>query len=216
MGVYTQSRSVPSESTVDNSAVYEVILNEFLANDIKIVIGLFDMETAIKLFCEVYKKNMYGKNYQWIIMGSYDKSFFTTLNTSTSNHLLNNCSINQIVTALNGTLQTRVVEYSHSLERITEKSEFTKVVDGYFRWLKSNKNYLIPNACQSINEYFHGYAFDVLISIYKVLGSLIETGRFTCDRDSFERTKDWFTLLNKAFGQVSFNGVTVSLVIYSF
>jgi hypothetical protein len=71
MGVYTQSRSVPSESTVDNSSVYEVILNEFLANDIKIIIGLFDMETAIKLFCEVYKKSMYGKTYMGIIRTTF-------------------------------------------------------------------------------------------------------------------------------------------------
>jgi hypothetical protein len=225
MDIYTQSRSVPSESTLEKSAVYEAILNDFLKNDIKIIFGLFDMETTVKLFCEVYKKNMFGKNYQWIIIGSYDKSFFFTLKSSTSNQL-NDCSIEQIVTALNGTLQTRVSEYSHNLRWKTDKSylnelnfeiknkvldlQYIKVVDAYYRWFRS-----IPYACQSINEYFHGYAFDALISIYRVLGNMIETKNLSCDHESFERTTEWFTLVNKAFNQVSFKGVTVRLELFT-
>lgn len=45
-------------------------LNKLIEKDVRIILGNFDEIWARRIFCEVYKKQMYGKNYQWIITGN--------------------------------------------------------------------------------------------------------------------------------------------------
>ena len=37
--------------------------------DVRVILGYFDEYWARRIFCEAYRKGMYGKNYQWIITG---------------------------------------------------------------------------------------------------------------------------------------------------
>ena len=218
----TVSRSIFENQTSDQ---YYSILNEFINLDIKIIIGIFDTNTTVKLFCEIFKLNMYGKNYQWIIVGSYNKELYNL------NYYANttDCTFDQLVSALNGTLQTRVVEYSHDYEEIKDLSSSKKnrikndliaktvfdsnyphIVKSYLniinQMLKSKRNSFLNN-----NAYFHGYAFDVILAIFKILSTLIEEKKFSCQDLAFERNIEWFSNLAKAFDKVSFKGVTVGL-----
>lgn len=183
-----------------------------MANDIKIIIGIFDLQTTVKLFCEVYKLNMYGENYQWIILGTYNREMLFENYTN-----LINCTTEQLLIALNGTLQTRVVQYSYEYDQSQKKSkpqhqssfdrQYTVIVNSYISKIKKSLNRNNDSSC--LNDYFHGYAFDALLSTYKALSSLIEDGNFSCRHDTFIRNIEWFKILNNAFNRISFEGVTV-------
>ncbi len=223
----TMSRSILENQ---KSNQYETILNEFISDDIKIIIGLFDYNTTLRLFCEVYKKNMYGKKYQWIILGTDTKRFLYSNDMPSGD-----CTREQIFTALNGTLQTRIVQYSHEFKdhmsglNINSKfnhensnkdffdfkidksfsfeSYYQHIVESYLSTLTKNTK-INKNMC--FDSYFHGYAFDVILSIFKTLSVLIENNKFSCkNSNTFERNIEWFSLLTNTLNKISFKGVTV-------
>lgn len=224
----TMSRSVLDNSTKDE---YQSILDDFKTNDIKIIIGIFDISTTVKLFCEIYKKKMYGENYQWIILGSYNQE----LARQKSLQLYGvNCTADQLLEALNGTLQTRVAQYSyqhvlnqqqrqqqHQHRSKTDKpskslskqaqldKKYSDLVDLYISSFLAE--FSRPSHANCLYSYFHGYAFDVLLAIYKVFSTLIETGNFSCANPTFSRNIQWFNLVNNVFKKISFRGVTVSV-----
>lgn len=142
----------------------------------------------------------------------------------------------ELQASLNGTLQTRVVEYTHDSEQLREdftisrkKSHFAtqhekkksafethypSIVKSYLDVINQSNmhdSYMIENNFVSNNNaYFHGYAFDVLLAIFKILSTLIENKKFSCHNSTFERNIAWFTNLNDAFNKISFKGVTVN------
>ena len=236
----TVSRSILENQS---SNQYQEILKDFVREDIKIIIGIFDQNTALRLFCEIYKRHMYGDKYQWIILGSYN---LKTLFAGFKQQHDSNCTIEQLHEALNGTLQTRVVQNSYEFELIKraraakvisgdedladkdlvdEEDEsdngqrrrgkrqldehYTEIVNEYMREFYENfdkNNILFENDC--LNQYFHGYAFDLLLAIFKALSSLIESNKFSCSNVAFNRNIDWFHLLNSALSEISFVGMT--------
>ena len=232
----TISRSILENQTMNQ---YESILNDFKLNDIKIIIGIFDISTTMKLFCEIYKKKMYGENYQWIILGGYNQelAFYSSSSNGYNHHhhhhhhLGIDCSVEQMLIALNGTLQTRVVQYSYEYEdtSIEEKrtnerlmndkpslslskqaqldKKYADLVDLYIERFTDTFDRHATSRC--LYSYFHGYAFDVLLAIYKVFSTLIENRRFSCSNPGFKRNIEWFNLVNNVFKKISFKGVTV-------
>lgn len=219
---FTVSRSILENQTITQ---YNSILEDFKTNDIKIIFGIFDIATTVKLFCEIFKKKMYGENYQWIILGTYNKE----LSLVNSSYDIG-CTREQLLIALNGTLQTRVVQYSYEYEmrlnsnskenknnlkmnaKKSEQSQLEKkysdlvnlYMEDYIQTFKRQSN------ANCLYSYFHGYAFDVLLAIFKVFSNLIENKKFSCPNENFQRNITWFNLVNNAFKKMSFKGVTVS------
>jgi gamma-aminobutyric acid type B receptor len=215
-----------SRSILENQTEKEIktILEEMILNDIKIIIGIFDINTTIKMFCQIYHNSMYGEHYQWIILGAYNKRqlFDPKLINETS------CTLEEILKAINGTLQTRVVQYSYEfndknltindenriskLNIIKSKSKFDvhyfEIIENYIQnfQTKCEQNTILHSEC--LNDYFHGYAFDVISTIFKLMSILIENDSFNCRNDIFERNIEWFQILNTALNKISFNGVT--------
>lgn len=69
------------------------------------------MNIRLCLFDKAFRYDLYGSRFQWIIVGYYE-----------SNWWLNNlgpCNTSEILTALNGTLQTRVAELGYNLNAQT-------------------------------------------------------------------------------------------------
>nr|QVK45717.1 G protein-coupled receptor [Proales similis] len=202
----TVTRSILSDRS---HSQYDTILNDFSNQDVKIVIALLDLKSTIELFCHVFHHGMYGKSYQWIIAGHYESDMLD------SSRLPANCSRQQLLKALNGTLRTRVVEYSHELEdaenvysvkRGSEQdASFKRIVRAYMNRFVYGRDEPVKS---DGNEYFHGYAFDILLTSFKAIGSLIERDQFSCKRPQFERNIDWFSKLNDALNSISFEGVT--------
>ena len=207
----------------ENADQYEALLDEFKKQDIYIIIGIFDVKTTIKLFCQVYRKRMYGENYQWIIVGlslhNFKNIYF--------DQIASICSYDELLLSLNGTLQTRMVHYSYDyykkssnyLNNYTERSQinnFTNIhrdaltksltdsyMERFFKGCSSNNTLCLHSTC------FHGYAFDLFLTIFNLIGSLIENKKFSCDYNSFERDINWFQIVNEALENISFTGVTV-------
>ncbi|CAL4079396.1 unnamed protein product [Meganyctiphanes norvegica] len=50
-------------------------LQKLIDKDVRIILGYFDEKWARRIFCEAYRKGMYGKNYQWIIT-AYRKGMY--------------------------------------------------------------------------------------------------------------------------------------------
>lgn len=215
-----KSINVVSRSIMENQTYgqYESILNDFIQNDIKILIGIFDMATTIKLFCHVFKNGMYGANYQWIILGSYEKS-----NILASYKNGSECTYEELVFALNGTLFTKIVEYSYEFDfesgvknenKIIDKidREYDQIVQSYMsQYLaKIEDKGDLKEKCP--NPFFHGYAFDGLLTIFKVLSNLIESKKLHCQGKNFVRNTDWFHSLNQALNKLKFKGVTVKKI----
>jgi hypothetical protein len=208
-----------------NTNQFESILKDFSSKDIKIIIGIFDLSTTIKLFCQVYKRKMYGKNYQWIILGINKNDM---LYASAWEEI--DCTREQVLIALNGSLQTRVAQYSYEYEDEIKKMFKTKFNETtYFESLLRRSgfeatfinyvnSYVLSyydncvdkdNFC--LNSYFNGYAFDALLAIFKLLSELIENKRFYCNNRDFQRNIDWFSESITVFNKMSFKGITVSI-----
>jgi hypothetical protein len=192
----------------------EAILDEFRNNHIYIFIGIFDLNTTLKLYCQIYKKKMYGENYQWIILGSSLnnlKKFYLNGNHS-------NCSFNEILLSMNGTLQTKIVQYSFDYykksKNFNKNAELNKsetvlksitdsYMNNYFKDCSPNNTICFQSSC------FHGYTFDLFLTIFNLIGSLIENNQFSCNHLAFERDQNWFKIVNEALNNLSFTGVTV-------
>lgn len=212
-----KSISVMSRSIMENQTKshYESILNDFIQNDIKILIGIFDSITTIKFFCHIYKNGMYGENYQWIILGSYEKK-----NILASYKNDSECSYEQLIVALNGTLFTKIVEYSYKFDiknrqennepnQSSLNTEYNMIVKSYMSQYIRNmeKDDIDKHKCP--NPYFHGYAFDGVLAIFRIFNYLLEANRLDCSKQNFHRSTDWFNYLNQAIEKISFEGVTV-------
>jgi hypothetical protein len=131
---------------------------------------------------------MYGENYQWILLGSYDiKSLFR----GNFNNQEINCTREEILIAMNGTLQTRVVQKSfeydlklNSDEKFEYESEtsdknfnrkfhrrsnnfddhYEKIIYSYINEFHQRfKSSNIMHKTNCLNQYFHGYAFDLIL-----------------------------------------------------
>ena len=64
--------SDPSFEIAESQSVADELsdqLDKLQEKDVRIILGNFDEVWARKIFCQAYKKKMYGKNYQWIIQG---------------------------------------------------------------------------------------------------------------------------------------------------
>lgn len=219
---FTLTRSVNEN---ENLTQYELILNELKSNDINIIIGILDLNTTLKLYCQIYKMNMFGDNYQWIILGSNMK-----YNLKNVIHDFNknfNCTYDQLLTSLNGTLQTRVVEYSYEHSRKLFSTYTTKslkkplnhhtelqqqLADTYMQYY--SKECLSSKRSCSHYSYYHAYAYDVLLTIFELIAKLISNNSFSCSSPlDFERDINWFKLINNIFNNISFNGVTVKFLL---
>ena len=202
----TITRSINEEQSL------ETILDEFNKRHIYIIIGIFDLNTTLKLYCQIYKKKMYGENYQWIILGSSLhnlKKFY--LNQTNSN-----CSFNEILLSMNGTLQTRTVQYSFDYYKKSKtleqqmskyalnsseavlKSITDSYMSNYFKECSPNNTICFQSSC------FHGYTFDLFLTIFNLIGSLIENNQFSCNHKTFERDQNWFKIVNEALNNISF------------
>ncbi|XP_002736691.1 gamma-aminobutyric acid type B receptor subunit 1-like [Saccoglossus kowalevskii] len=83
----------------------------------RIIFGNFYEDMARQVFCEVYKQNMYGKHYAWIILGWYSHDWWKVADPNID------CTPEQLYTALDGYIATENIDLSIYRDR--------KTVSGY-------------------------------------------------------------------------------------
>ncbi|CAG9830654.1 unnamed protein product [Diabrotica balteata] len=85
-------------------------LTKLKEKDTRIILGNFNEIWARDIFCEAYKLKMYGKKYQWIIMGTYSPGWWTRLEPDF------NCTLEELESALQQTILTDLLPLSTSGE----------------------------------------------------------------------------------------------------
>lgn len=85
-------------------------LTKLKEKDTRIILGNFNEHWARLIFCEAYKLEMYGRRYQWIIMGTYSNEWWRKLETDS------NCTVDELEEALEQTLLTDLLPLSTSGE----------------------------------------------------------------------------------------------------
>lgn len=85
-------------------------LSKLKEKDIRIILGNFNENGARQIFCEAYKLEMFGRKYQWLIMGTYSHDWWTL------GDLENNCTARELIVALEQTILTDLLPLSTSGE----------------------------------------------------------------------------------------------------
>lgn len=85
-------------------------LTKLKERDTRIILGNFNEHWARMIFCEAYHLEMYGRRYQWIIMGTYRDRWWQKLETDS------NCTVEDLQLALEQTILTDLLPLSTSGE----------------------------------------------------------------------------------------------------
>ncbi|CAF3273058.1 unnamed protein product [Rotaria socialis] len=125
----------------NNERYIETLLKDFKTRDVRIIIANFNQTVARHMFCQAAREQVYGSRYQWIILGYPSSSPWWNEPT--------HCSQQEIVRAMNGTLQTRVPQFS--MDENANRSEFVS------EYIKSFSKFE--------NDYFDAYAYDTIWSL---------------------------------------------------
>nr|XP_054771980.1 gamma-aminobutyric acid type B receptor subunit 1-like [Lytechinus pictus] len=92
-----------------------------------IIFGNFQEVMARKVFCEAYKKKLYGKNYAWFLLGKYSPRWWEKEDNSTT------CTPEQIYTALDGYILTDSVPMNLYPDRPTISGHTSAEIAEVFR-----------------------------------------------------------------------------------
>uniref|UniRef100_A0A673ZQE7 Gamma-aminobutyric acid type B receptor subunit 2 n=1 Tax=Salmo trutta TaxID=8032 RepID=A0A673ZQE7_SALTR len=164
--------------------------------DVRIIIGLFDENSASKVFCCAYSLNMFGGRYQWILPGRYQGSWWEEANSS-------NCASNNLLTAMEGYI---TVDFTHLSNRQI------KGISGRTpqEYDETYNRELLQRGL--VASKFHGFAYDGVWVMVKALTRVIESVRH---RERYDIHQN-FTVSNKEIGrmvldsmkEICFEGVT--------
>lgn len=78
-------------------------LQKLVAKDVRIILGNFNEHWARFVFCEAYRLKMFGRSYQWLIMGTYSPNWW---------NVTANCEPAEIAAALESTIMTDLLPLS--------------------------------------------------------------------------------------------------------
>lgn len=80
-------------------------LKKLREKDVRIILGNFNEHWARRVFCEAYRLEMYGRSYQWLIMGTYSLNWWMKNDTI-------DCSPEELKKALDATILTDLLPLS--------------------------------------------------------------------------------------------------------
>ncbi|CAF3398127.1 unnamed protein product [Rotaria socialis] len=160
--------------------------DELQRNNIRIILGNFNSTMAIRLFCEAYRYQLFGSRFQWIIVGYYEPEWW-----------LNNpgpCNTSEVLTALNGTLQTRVARLGYHVNTRTMADLTPDQFQFDLSMLKTS-------------DYFVGYAFDAILTLTSAFEQLKDCPN-EFSNDSIWRQSCWRNELINIIKNTDIEGVT--------
>ncbi|XP_018573120.1 gamma-aminobutyric acid type B receptor subunit 2 [Anoplophora glabripennis] len=175
-------------------------LTKLKEKDTRIILGNFNERWAREIFCEAYKLKMYGRKYQWIVMGTYSFEWWKKLEFEF------NCTLEELEESLEQTILTDLLPLSTSGE-ITISGI---TADEYRMEYDSRRGV----------EYsrFHGYTYDgiwaVALAIQNVAHKIKYFRRNQTVNDFRYRDPLWERLFLDALHNTSFEGVTGPVRFY--
>ncbi|XP_014235920.1 uncharacterized protein LOC106658448 isoform X2 [Trichogramma pretiosum] len=173
-------------------------LEKLKGKDVRIILGNFNEVWARKIFCEAHRLNMFGRKYQWVIVGMYTEEWWLRPDVS--------CAPLELQEALHGTILTDLLPLSTE-QQIT--------VSGI-----TPDEYLVEYDQKRGTEYsrFHGYTYDgiwaVALAVQHVARHIRHFRRNQTVADFRYRDELWEKLFLEALRNTSFEGVTGPVRFY--
>ncbi|XP_055525482.1 gamma-aminobutyric acid type B receptor subunit 2 isoform X2 [Wyeomyia smithii] len=178
------------------SFVYDVeeSLRKLREKDVRIILANFNEYWARKVFCEAYKLEMYGRSYQWLIMGTYTNEWWAENDTD--------CLVDQVRTALESSMLVDLLPLSTS-KHVT--------ISGI-----NADEYLTEYNSRRGNEYsrFHGYTYDGIWAVACAIQYVSERKEHSLTHFEY-RVKEWENIFLEALRNTSFEGVTGPVRFYN-
>ncbi|CAN8020607.1 unnamed protein product [Ixodes persulcatus] len=78
-------------------------VKNLVRQDARIIVGMFYVAAARRVFCEAYKQNVFGKQYVWLLIGWYEDGWYTVQDKG------HNCTTEQMKEALEGHFTTEAL-----------------------------------------------------------------------------------------------------------
>ncbi|XP_048507202.1 gamma-aminobutyric acid type B receptor subunit 2 isoform X2 [Athalia rosae] len=173
-------------------------LEKLKEKDVRIILGNFDEVWARRIFCEAHKFGMYGRKYQWVIMGTYAEEWWLRPGGG--------CAPSELAEALHAAILTDLLPLSTE-QQIT--------VSGI-----TPDEYRVEYDSRRGPEYsrFHGYTYDgiwaVALAIQHVARGIRQLRRNETVADFKYRDDTWEGLFLEALKNTSFEGVTGPVRFY--
>ncbi|XP_055677192.1 gamma-aminobutyric acid type B receptor subunit 2 isoform X2 [Lutzomyia longipalpis] len=168
-------------------------LRKLKEKDVRIILGNFNETWARRVFCEAYRLEMYGRSYQWLIMGTYNAEWW---NTSAD------CNQEELQTALESTIMTDLLPLSTS-------GDIT--ISGI-----TPDEYLTEYDKRRGGEYsrFHGYTYDGIWAVALAIQYVSQRKDQLINKFQY-RIKEWENIFIEALKNTSFEGVTGPVRFYN-
>ncbi|XP_052745286.1 gamma-aminobutyric acid type B receptor subunit 2 isoform X2 [Bicyclus anynana] len=172
-------------------------LSKLKEKDIRIILGNFNETWALKIFCEAYKLEMYGRAYTWLLLGTYSSKWWTRRAP---------CSRRELSAALDTTILTDLLPLSTTGE--TTVSGITA------------KDYQVEYDRRRGLEYsrFHGYTYDGIWAMALAIQTVAHRVKLKYKEKTVQdfryRDKEWEQLFLDALSNVTFEGVTGPVRFY--
>nr|CAD7596023.1 unnamed protein product [Timema genevievae] len=81
-------------------------MDKLKEKDVRIILGNFNESWARRIFCEAHRSGMFGRKYQWLIMGTYTEDWWLQEEGVAS------CTCLELATALEGCILTDLLPLS--------------------------------------------------------------------------------------------------------
>ena len=135
-------------------------------------------------------ENVYGSRYQWIILGYPSLSAWW--------HDQSDCSMQEMIRAINGTLQTRVPRLSMDKDQVSDYGIKRKEENNFFQNQSASLTDYLEIFPELERDYFDGYAYDTMWTIARLYQIPLAANESNVDR------------FRKAIDTIDFSGATVS------
>ncbi|XP_035901964.1 gamma-aminobutyric acid type B receptor subunit 2 isoform X2 [Anopheles stephensi] len=178
------------------SFVYDVeeSLRKLREKDVRIIYGNFNEFWARRVFCEAFKLDMFGRSYQWLVMGTYGNEWWAENDTD--------CSVEHVSTALESTILVDLLPLSTS-------GDIT--ISGI-----TPDEYLTEYNSRRGGEYsrFHGYTYDGIWAVASAIQYVSQRKEHSLTHFEY-RVKNWEDIFLEALKNTSFEGVTGPVRFYN-
>ncbi|GAB1862196.1 GABR2 protein [Camponotus japonicus] len=173
-------------------------LGKLKEKDVRILLGNFNEAWARRIFCEAYKFGLYGRKYQWVIIGTYTREWWLRPDGG--------CDPAELSEALHGVILTDLLPLK------TEEQHTTSGI--------TPEQYQDEYDSRRGSEYsrFHGYTYDgiwtVALAVKHVARRIRHFHRNQTISDFRYRDVLWEQLFLDALRNTSFDGVTGPVRFY--
>ncbi|XP_037983684.1 gamma-aminobutyric acid type B receptor subunit 2 isoform X3 [Motacilla alba alba] len=155
-------------------------------NDVRIILGQFNEEMAVKVFCCAYDEEMYGSKYQWIIPGWYENLWWEAWINSSQ------CLIKNLLAAMEGYIG---VDFE-PLSSKTNKTISGRTPQQYEKEYNARRG-------DGQSSKFHGYAYD---GIWVIASTLQRAMKHLNSTNKHQKIED-FNYSNQKLGNIFLNAM---------